>query len=93
MESATALPCGSVITSNYISGYCVLVSQASTTTYIMSSPETIPTGSSIIVGLPNSTCLPIGSLISGYGVTAGTQITAQTGPYSYTVNQSQTDWQ
>ena len=90
LASATSLPIGAVISCNSISGYCVLVSQASTTSYIMSSSETIPTGSSIIAGLPNNTCLSIGSLISGYGVTSGTQITAQTGPYSYTVNQLQT---
>ena len=56
----------------------------------MSSQQTISTGTSIIVGLPNNTCLPIGSLISGYGVTAGTQISAQTGPYTYTISPSQT---
>ena len=48
----------------------------------MSFSQTISTGTNIIVGLTNNTCLPIETLISGYGVTAGTQITAQTGPYT-----------
>ena len=55
----------------------------------MSSSQTISTGTNILYGLANNICLPVGSLISGYGVTSGTQITAQTGPYSYTINQSQ----
>ena len=56
----------------------------------MSSSPTIPTGSFIIVGLQYNTCLPVGSLISRYGVTSNTQITAQTAPYTYTISPSQT---
>ena len=56
----------------------------------MSSQHTISIGTSIIVRLPNNLCLPIGYLISGYGVSSNTQITTQTGPYTYTVHPSQT---
>jgi hypothetical protein len=37
-----------------------------------------------------SITLPIGTIITGYGVTNNTIITAQTGPYTYTINNSQT---
>ena len=90
LATATALPIGSVITGNGISGYCVIASQLTSTTFLMSSSQTISTGTSITSSLPSNVCLTVGSIITGYGVSANTTITAQTGPYTYTVSPSQT---
>ena len=85
-----AIPIGSVITGNGISGYCVIATQLTANTYTLSSSQTISTGTSITTSLPSNVCLTVGSIITGYGVSANTTITAQTGPYTYTVTPSQT---
>jgi hypothetical protein len=51
---------------------------------ISTTTLTVSSGSSSAVSLI------IGTSINGYGVSAGTVITAQTGPYTYTINISQT---
>ena len=52
----------------------------------MSVAQTISGSTLITAALPNNICLPVGTLITGTGVTAGTVITAQTGAYTYTIN-------
>jgi len=62
----------------------------SNTIFSLSAAATIPTDNSITAILPNNVCLPVGAVITGNGITAGTVITAQTGAYTYTLNKSQT---
>ena len=59
---------------------------------MLSSAQTIANNTPITALfpiLPNNIRLSVGSEITGNGVTAGTVITAQTGPYEYTVNNNQ----
>jgi len=90
ITSSVAIPIGSVITGNGVSGYVTITAQTSATVYTMSSAQTIANATPLTTSLPNNVCLPVGSLISGNGVSSGTVITAQTGAYTYTVNNSQT---
>jgi hypothetical protein len=90
ITSSIAIPIGSVITGNGISGYVTITAQTSATAYTMSSAQTITAATPLTAALPNNICLPVGTLITGNGVTANTVITAQTGAYTYTVNNSQT---
>ena len=90
-SSSPAIPAGSVITGQGIVGYTTITAQASATSYTMSTAQNISGLAQLITAsLPNPVCLPIGALITGNGITAGTVITAQTGAYTYTVNNSQT---
>ena len=89
--ASPAIPIGSVITGQGIIGYVTIIAQITTTTYTMSSPQLIGgTTTNITAALPNNICIPVGSLITGYGVSANTYVTAQTGAYTYTINNSQT---
>jgi len=90
ISSSIAIPIGCVITGNGISGYVTIISQTSSTAYVMSSAQTISNSTPITAMLPNNVCLPVGSLITGNGISSGTIISSQTGAYTYTINNSQT---
>ena len=90
ISSSIAIPIGSVLSGNGISGYVTVTAQTSSTAYTMSSAQTITASTPITALLPNNICLPVGALITGNGITAGTTISTQTGAYTYTVNNSQT---
>ena len=90
ISSAIAIPIGSVISGNGISGYVTITAQTSATAYTMSSAQTITASTPITALLPNNVCLPVGASITGNDIPAGTVITAQTGAYTYTLNKSQT---
>ena len=90
-STSPAIPVGSVITGQGIVGYTTITAQVSATSYTMSSTQNISGLAQLITAaLPNNVCLPIGALITGNEITAGTVITAQTGAYTYTLNNSQT---
>ena len=90
-STSSAIPIGSVITGQGIVGYVTITAQTSATTYTMSSAQTIlGTTTNLTAAIPNNICLPINSLITGYGVSTNTVITAQTGPYTYTLSKSHT---
>ena len=90
-STSPAIPVGSVITGQGIVGYTTITAQVSATSYTMSVSQNISGLAQLITAsLPNPVCLPIGALITGNGITEGTVITAQTGAYTYTLNNSQT---
>lgn len=92
IPTVISIPLGSYISGHGIVGNVTLVARTSTTTYVMSSAQTIAANTPITALfpiLPNSIRLSVGSEITGNGVTAGTVITAQTGTYEYTVNNNQ----
>ena len=82
ITTSVAIPIGSLLTGNGISGYAIIVAQLSATSYSMNGVQTIAASTPLTVMIPNNTSLPIGSLITGFGVSANTIITAQTGAYT-----------
>ncbi len=90
ISSSVAIPIGSVVTGNGISGYVTIAAQTSSTTYTMSSAQTIANSTPLTAALPSNVCLPAGALITGNGVSSNTTISSQTGAYTYTINNSQT---
>ena len=89
ITTVVSLPLSSYITGHGIVGYVTLIARTSSTTYIMSSAQTIAANTPITAIFPINISLSVGSVITGNGVTAGTVITAQTGTYDYTVNNNQ----
>jgi hypothetical protein len=88
----TILPLGSVIQTNGFSGNAVfIIAQTGNTTYTLSaSMGTIGTAQPFLANQTlNPVQLPIGSIISGGGINAGTTILAQLSSYQYTVSGTQ----